>query len=146
MDKGLAIGLTVVAGGMIALQAPINGMLGRTVGSLPAGVISFALGTLALIAITALFSDFRSVGEARGLSPVYLIGGVLGAVYVTTALTTVSALGAGGVTAATIAGQLAASVAADRFGLLGLVAKPLSAGRIVGLVLLAAGTFLIVRD
>lgn len=146
MDKGLAIGLTVVAGGMIALQAPINGMLGRTVGSLPAGAVSFAIGTLALIAITALLGDFRSVGDARGLSPVYLIGGVLGAVYVTTALTTVSALGAGGVTAATIAGQLAASVAADRFGLLGLAAKPLSAGRIAGLIMLAVGTFLIVRD
>ncbi len=63
MDKGLAIGLTVVAGGMIALQAPINGMLGRTVGSLPAGAISFAIGTLALIAITALFSDSTAWGR-----------------------------------------------------------------------------------
>ena len=36
----------------------------------------------------------------------YLIGGLLGAAYVTTVLLTVRTLGAGGVTAATVAGQL----------------------------------------
>jgi len=147
VDKGLAIPLTVVAGGFIALQAPINGVLGRTVGSLPAGAVSFAIGTLALIAITLLFGGgFGSVRAAGGLSLLYFTGGVLGAIYVTTALTTVGSLGAGGVTAATIAGQLAASVAADRYGLFGLDARPLSAGRIAGVTLLALGTFLIVRE
>ena len=46
----------------------------------------------------------------------YLLGGVLGAVYVTTVLMTVRDLGAGGVTAATIAGQLTMSVLIDRAG------------------------------
>ena len=147
MDKGLAIPLTVIAGGFIALQAPINGVLGRTVGSLPAGAVSFAIGTLTLVLITLLFGGgFGSVRSASGLSLVYLTGGVLGAIYVTTALTTVGSLGAGGVTAATIAGQLAASVAADRYGLFGLDARPLSVGRIAGVAMLAIGTFLIVRD
>jgi transporter family-2 protein len=147
VDKTLAIPLTVLAGGFIALQAPINGVLGRTVGSLPAGAISFAIGTLALIAITLLFGGaFGGVGAARDLPLLYFTGGVLGALYVTTALTTVRVLGAGGVTAATIAGQLLASVAADRFALFGLEQRPLSAGRLLGVALLAAGTYLIVRE
>ncbi len=146
MDRGLAIPLTVVAGGMIALQAPINGMLGRTIGSFAAAALSFTLGSLVLIVIAALLGGFGQVGAVRSLGPVYLLGGVLGAIYVTTALTTVTTLGAGGVTAATIAGQLALSVAADRFGLLGLAQKPLSVSRIAGLALLALGTFLIVRE
>lgn len=146
MDRNLAIPLTVIAGGMIALQAPINGMLGRTVGSFAAAALSFTLGSIALIVIAALLGGFGQIGAVRTLSPVYLLGGVLGAVYVTTALTTVTTLGAGGVTAATIAGQLALSVTADRFGLLGLAQKPLTLGRIAGLALLAVGTFLIVRE
>jgi uncharacterized membrane protein YdcZ (DUF606 family) len=34
----------------------------------------------------------------------------------------------------------------DRLGILGLAQKPLSAARVVGVVLLAVGVFLIVRD
>ena len=85
MDKGLAVVLTAFAGGLIAMQAPINSTLGRSVGSLPAASISFAIGLAALVAITLLAGGgFGRVGEAGNLSWYYLSGGVLGAVYVTT--------------------------------------------------------------
>jgi transporter family-2 protein len=146
VDKqGVAVAATVVAGGFIALQAPINAGLGKRVGSLPAATVSFTIGTLVLILITLLFSGgFGQVGEARNLAWYYLLGGVLGAIYVTTALIAVRTLGAGGVTGATIAGQLVMSVALDRLGLLGLASRGLTPGRIAGVLLLAAGTFLIV--
>ena len=54
-------------------------------------------------------------------------------------------IGAGGVAAATVTGQLTASVAIDRLGLFGLDQVPLSPERMVGVVLLLAGTFLVVR-
>jgi bacterial/archaeal transporter family-2 protein len=72
-------------------------------------------------------------------------GGLAGAAYVTTALLAVRSLGAGGVTAATITGQLAASLVLDRLGVLGLEERPLSVGRALGVVLLAVGTLLVVR-
>ena len=61
-------------------------------------------------------------------------------------LVTVRTLGAGGVTAATIAGQLTMSVVVDQFGWLGVEKDPIALAKVVGLVLLAAGTFLIVRE
>ena len=61
-------------------------------------------------------------------------------------LVCVRELGAGGVTAATIAGQLSFSVVLDRLGAFGLDEKPLTAGRVIGVALLAAGVFLIVRE
>ncbi len=146
MDRGAAVLLTVFAGGFIALQAPINSMLGKAVGSFPAATISFAVGTLALAVIATLAGGFGGIGEAAGLSWYYLTGGLLGAIYVTTVLVTVRALGGGGVVAATIAGQLAMSITIDHFGVLGLDQRPLSLGRVAGIVLLAAGTFLIVRE
>ena len=148
MDKGvLAVLATVFAGGLIAMQAPINSTLGRSVGSLPAASVSFAIGLAALVAITLIVGGgFGDLGEARHLSWYYLTGGVLGAVYVTTALIAVRELGAGGVTAATIAGQLTLSVVLDRLGVLGLDERGLSWERVLGVALLAAGTFLVVRD
>jgi bacterial/archaeal transporter family-2 protein len=149
-NHALAVLATVLAGGFIALQAPINATLGRAVASpLAAASISFAVGTVALVAITLLlsgtFGGFGAVGGVRGLGWVYLTGGLLGAVYVTTALITVRSLGAGAVTAATVTGQLATALVIDRFGVLGLAARPLSVARIFGVVLLLAGTFLIAR-
>lgn len=146
MDKWLPALATVVAGGLVALQAPINSTLGKSTGTFAAASISFAIGLVVLVAITVVAGGFGDVAKAADLKWYYLMGGVLGAAYVTTVLVAVRELGAGGVTAATIAGQLGASVLIDRAGVLGLPEKALTPSRVAGIVLLAAGVFLIVRD
>jgi transporter family-2 protein len=137
--------LTAAAGGLIALQAPINAGLGRSTGSLPAALVSFVVGTLALGAIVVLSGKAGGLGSTFDVSWYYLLGGLLGAVYVANALIVVTTIGAGGVAAATVTGQLTASVAIDRLGLFGLDQVPLSPGRLIGVGLLLAGTVLVVR-
>ena len=88
---------------------------------------------------------YGQIAEARTLAPQYLIGGVLGACYVSTVLVTVRTLGAGGIVAATVAGQLTMGVIIDQFGLLGLDKDPISASKAIGVLLLAVGTLLVVR-
>ena len=147
MAKEPALLLTVVAGGLIAMQAPINSMLGKSVGTFAAASVSFVVGTIALVLITVLVGGgFGDVGEASHLPWYYLTGGLLGAVYVTTALVAVRSLGAGGVTAATIAGQLTLSLVIDQLGILGVDKQAITWERVLGVVLLALGTLLIVRD
>ena len=63
----------------------------------------------------------------------------------TVALVTVRTLGASGLTAAVIAGQLVISVVIDRFGLLGVAKQHIGTSRVLGLVLLVAGVVLVVR-
>ncbi len=145
MDRGLAVLLTAAAGGLIALQAPINAGLGRSTGGLPAALVSFGVGTIALAAIVVLSGKAGGLGSAFDVSWYYLLGGLLGAVYVANALVAVSVIGAGGVAAATITGQLTFSVLIDRFGLFGLDQVALGPERVAGIVLLLAGTVLIVR-
>jgi bacterial/archaeal transporter family-2 protein len=145
LDRGLAVLLTAGAGGLIALQAPINAGLGKSTGSLPAALVSFAIGTIALAAIVVLSGKAGGLSSTFDVSWYYLLGGLLGAVYVANALIAVTAIGAGGVAAATITGQLTFSVVIDRFGLFGLDQVPLSPERVAGIVLLLAGTVLIVR-
>ena len=145
MDRGLAVLLTAVAGGLIALQAPINAGLGKATGNLPAALVSFSIGTAALAAIVVLSGKAGGLGGSFDVSWYYLLGGLLGAIYVFNALVAVSAIGAGGVAAATIFGQLTASVAIDRLGLFGLDEVPLSPERVLGVGLLLAGTILVVR-
>jgi transporter family-2 protein len=146
VDKWLALTLSALGGALVAMQAPINSGLGKSVGTFAASTISFAVGTVVLFTIcVTIGGGFGDVGSVRHLQWYYLTGGALGAAYVTTVLVTVRELGAGGVTAAVITGQLTMSVALDRLGILGLPEKAISVSRIAGVVLLAGGLFLIVR-
>jgi transporter family-2 protein len=146
VDKALlAAFATIVVGGLIALQAPINSGLGRATGTLPAAAISFSVGTLLLVGIVLVSGDVGKVSGAGDVRWHYLTGGLLGAAYVTTVLVTVRTLGAGGVTAATVAGQLTTSVVIDRLGVLGLDETPITFGRVVGVLLLFAGTWLVIK-
>jgi bacterial/archaeal transporter family-2 protein len=146
-SKAIAVMATAAAGGLVAMQAPINAALGKAVGSLPAAAVSFAIGLCALVGITLISGEgFGRLGEIGGLDWYYLIGGLLGAVYVTTVLITVQTLGAGGVTAATISGQLALSVVLDELGVLGLEQRGLTPARVLGVVFLAVGVVLVVRN
>jgi transporter family-2 protein len=145
VDRGVAILVTAAAGGLIAMQAPVNSVLGKSTGSLAAALISFAVGTLALALIVVLSGGGGGIGELTAPGPVYLIGGLLGAVYVVSALVAVDSIGAGGVAAGTITGQLIASLVLDRLGAFGLDETPLSLSRVAGVALLLAGTYLIVR-
>jgi len=147
IDRGAAVALTAFAGGLVALQAPINSMLGRSVGTFQAAFVSFTIGTLLLALIAALAKGgLGQIGAARHLPWHYLTGGLLGAAYVTTVLVTVRSLGAGGVVAATIAGQLTLGIVIDQLGLLGVAKQPITAVRVAGVVLLGLGTYLVVRE
>ena len=132
MEKWLPVMATVVAGGLVALQAPINSTLGKSVGTFAAASVSFAIGLAVLVAITLVAGGFGDIGKAADLKWYYLTGGILGAIYVTTVLLSVRELGA--------------SVLIDRAGVLGLPEKALTPSRVVGIALLAAGVFLIVRE
>src|SRR3954471_20726317 len=144
MTKGIALLLSAFAGMLGAMQPPINSKLGHAAGTFAAATISFLVGT-AVLFVVALASGGAQLG-GRGRGPGGdLAGGLIGAVFVASSLVTVRTLGAAGVVAATIAGQLTGSVIIDRFGLPGLSKQPLTVARVVGIAFLAVGVFLVVR-
>jgi transporter family-2 protein len=146
MDRTVVAAIaTAIVGGLIALQAPINSHLGRATGTFPAALISFGIGTVVLLGIVVVTGHLHELSGITNVRWHYLLGGVLGAAYVTTVLLTVRALGAGGVTAATVAGQLSTAMVIDRLGVLGLDKTPITASRVIGVSLLFAGTALVIK-
>lgn len=145
MDRTLAVLITAGVGGLLAAQAPINGQLGLHVGKLQAALISFFVGTALLSLLVFVFAGGFPDGVGVGTLPwYYFIGGLLGAGYITTVIFTVGTLGAGGITAATVSAQLFTSMLLDQFGAFGLDKHPITWTRLAGVLLLAAGTYLVV--
>ena len=148
MSKEVAIVATMVAGGAVAAQAPINNLLSKHVGNFGAVSVNFAVGTVCVLFITFAFAGGLH-GEAGSEAPAWyywVFGGFAGVAIVLTTLITVRELGAGGVTAATIAGQLTLSVVLDRLGVFGLEERAITWQKLLGIALLAAGTVLVARE
>jgi transporter family-2 protein len=143
MDRVLALVITLAVGGLVAFQAPANNLLSRHVGDLGAAFTSLLLST---VIVGVLLVAAGHAGELRGLGdyrPEYALGAISGAAIVLVSLITVRELGATGVAALLVAGQLIVSVALDRAGVLGLETASISLTRMAGVALLIAGTVMV---
>jgi bacterial/archaeal transporter family-2 protein len=147
MDRGVALAAAVAIGGVVAMQAPLNSQLGRTVGGVQASMIALGVSFVALGALSAVVSGYGGLSRL-GEAPLHVAvgGGLIGALYVGSIVFTVRELGAGGLTAATISGQLALAVVIDHFGWLGVARSPVTASKLLGIALLGLGTWFVVRD
>ena len=135
----------VAAGAMLPFQFGINSVLARYVdGAARASLVSFVVGALVLLAAVLLF--FRGVPAVAkaGEAPWWVwVGGLLGAFYVLGSVVTAPKLGAATLVALILAGQAAASLTVDHFGLVGFQENPATPGRLLGIALVAAGVVLV---
>jgi transporter family-2 protein len=137
----------VLGGGVAgAVQVAVMGRFGDRIGTLEA--LAFSLAVSTLLAATVLLiarAGVGSVGEAFSVPKWMWIGGVMGAFVVFSLTLAAPKLGATATISLLVAGQLAAGVVIDRFGLFGVDRVSLSYARTVGIVLLVTGAFLTIR-
>lgn len=137
--------LAVFVGALLPLQALLNARLGQlTHGALFASLASFAVGSVALL---ALWLVARPAGGQAGVGQVpwwLWSGGLIGAAFVVSATTLVPRLGAASLICLVILGQLAGSLLLDHYGVLH-ARQPIDPMRLLGLLLVAAGAALVVR-
>jgi len=136
----------ILAGALIALQGPINAQLARGLGMpVAAAAASFVAGSVVLIFITLVLSQVQGTAIPWRVPPLWMfvVGGCLGAIFVTCALVLTPKLGAAATMAFIVAGQLLAGLLLDRLGYFDLAVREITLGRMTGAVLLLAGALLI---
>jgi bacterial/archaeal transporter family-2 protein len=143
----LPVLLVLFAGGMIALQAPTNAILAKAGGSpVLAALISFAVGTIALMLVWLASGNRPRSAAFAGLPAYAWFGGAYGALYVAVAAYAAPRIGLAALITIGIAGQIAVALLLDQFGALGLPREPLNLGRIAGALLVIAGVVLVRRS
>lgn len=140
------VALAAVAGFFLPLQALVNSRTSQALGgALMATLVNFAGGTIILLVMLAAMRASVPTADQVGKVPSYAwFSGVVGIIFVTQSAFTVPKLGAAGMIAVVIAGQLFASMVFDHFGVL-QQAHPISWQKIAGAVLLLGGVWLILR-
>jgi transporter family-2 protein len=138
--------LVLFAGAMTAAQPPTNAILARSGGSVIfAALLSFAVGTLALLAVLAAAQPRVSLGALRDVPWYAWAGGFYGAFFVAVGAYAAPRLGVASLIVIAVAGQMIAAVALDHFGAFGVERTPISLGRILGIVMVIGGVLLVRR-
>jgi transporter family-2 protein len=142
--KVLLLLMLLAAGAMASCQPLINARLAQKIGLVESAFVSFLVGTVFLLLMTLLFGrgSLWQIGQASWWQ---LTGGLLGAFFVFSTILIVPQLGTGVVMAATIAAQLLMALLLDHFQAFGFRHIPLDLPRLVGVALMLAGTWLIIR-
>ncbi len=137
-------------GGLLAFMVLLNGTLSRSHGPLFASWTAHATGTVAASLFLLPFAvgvlRNRHLPGAHLRAPLWAyLGGVCGAVTVMlSAVTMNTALALSGTLALGLLGQVAFGLLADRFGLLGLPRRAMTARDAAALVLILTGSALII--
>ena len=132
--------IMVACGVMMSAQAPTNAMLGRAVGSpVNAAFLSIALSLLTMT-VAVVFSRARPDMAAVRTLPWYAwTGGLYGASYVLAMIVCAPLLGLAPAMTLLVAGQVAAAVVIDHFGLFGLPREPVTLWKLAGVAMVVGG-------
>ena len=140
--------LAFLTGVAITIQAGVNANLRAVIGHpVLAASISFGTGFLSLLAFVLLSHvPVPPLETIRQVSWWKWTGGLIGAMYVTTVITSVPKIGTANLVSLSVAGQLLAAVVLDHYGMLGFNVHPANGWRLLGILLIMAGALLVVRN
>src|SRR5690554_2205181 len=138
--------MAFLAGAFMPVQAGINGLLARELSStLTAATISFLMGSLGLLVVLLLQRQSIPLGANKQLQWWHLGGGRLGALFVFTAAFAAPRIGALMLMALVRAGQLTSALFLDHQGWLGFRELSITTGKVLGMVCIVVGVWLIRR-
>lgn len=145
IGSALAALLTAfISGVAMAVQGPLNSALGKIAGLWEATLLVHIVG-LVVSAVTVVFLGNGSVGKALA-APWYLwLGGAIGVVIVYAVARSIQKVGAASATTAIIVGQVGTACLLDHLGIFGLEKTPFGWSKVLGIGLLAAGAWFLLR-
>jgi transporter family-2 protein len=141
--------LALLAGVCVSVQLGVNAQLRQEVTNpVISALISFSVGTIALCIYVLGTSRqaLPSLELVRSIAWWKWTGGILGVIYITTAIVVGPRIGAANFISLVVAGQLLAAVLFDHFGYVGFPVHPATVYRLLGVLLIVAGVYLIQKN
>jgi len=135
-----------LAGALMAVQGCLNSYLGEKLGLIPATFSVQLLGTLTVGGLLLLMAKGGAFLKAAGEIPYYYwLGGPIGVAIIYGVAVAISRIGAGNATTGIIFFQLLTAYLIDHFGLFNQDTVPLTVGKVIGILLMVGGAFLLLR-
>jgi transporter family-2 protein len=144
MTGAVQLLIALVSGAAITLQGQFMGLLDRTLGTKESVFITYGSGGL-LVTLLLLASRGGNLRAVVGLPWYAFTPGILGLVIVGSIGFVVPRMGVARAFTLIVASQFLMAAVIDHFGLFGATVRPVDAARAVGMVVMMAGVWLVVR-
>lgn len=136
--------LGLLGGMAVGIQGPLSSLMSARLGLLES-IFIVHIGGAILVGLPLLVRGGGNLGGWRSV-PWYALGaGAFGLVVISAVSFTIPRIGVAATVTLIVAGQLAVSTVADHFGWLGAEVRPIDLTRMVGIMVLFVGVWLIVR-
>ncbi|NLV90868.1 MAG: DMT family transporter [Firmicutes bacterium] len=146
MDSALlALAIAFLSGMTMAVQGTLNSALGQVTGLWEATLIVQGVG-LAVAGVLVFPLGTGSLAKAVQAPWYTWLGGALGVLIVYTVAKSIPKVGVAPATTAIIVGQVGTAFLLDHLGILGLEKVPFQWSKALGLLLLAGGAWLLLRQ
>lgn len=142
--RTLVVLAAIVCGIAVAIQAQFTGAMQRQIGTLESTFITYFSGGLT-IALVTLAARGGNLAAARSLPWYVWSAGVLGLVIIFTLSLSVGQIGLVPALVIITVSQFVVGAVINHFGLLGAAINPMDFSKLLGFVLLGAGTFFVLR-
>lgn len=146
MQKEVYYLFALAAGLAVAIQTGVNAQLRLTIQNPTlTALISFLTGTFVLF-MYVMLTSYQQLPTAATLYKISwwkYLGGIMGAFYITTVVIIAPKIGAANTLGFIVAGQLISAVIFDHFGLIGFVVRQITFLRVLGVIFLVLGVYLI---
>ncbi len=144
MGYWLVILIGLMGGAAVGIQSPIAGAMGQKIGGTASSFIVHLSGMI-LSGILLVIVGGEKIRDWRTL-PWYMLGaGIFGLILYQTISVTLPRLGSTMMVTLIIIGQLVVGIIIDHFGLLGVATRHIDLSRVLGIIALLIGGYLIAR-
>ncbi len=144
-EMGILTLLIGVLGGLaVGVQTPIANAIGQKVGSAASSVVVHISGLIFSVVVLIAYRG-ENIQNWRTLPWWAYLAGLFGVILYLTINFTIPRIGTAAAISLIIIGQLIAGTIIDHFGFFGSAVHLISGGRLLGLLLLAAGSYLVIR-
>ncbi len=143
-EIGLVIAIGILGGVAVGLQSPIAGAISERVGGTASSLIIHLSGAF-LSGVLLVLRGGEQLSNWRSLTWYMWLGGFFGVILYLTLSVTFPKLGATSALILIIIGQLSIGLLIDTFGWLGVPARAFDPMRLVGMLIVVGGAYLILR-
>ena len=138
--------VAILIGMLMPIQSAINAVLTFELKRpFLAAMLSLSLGAFLMAMLALSQGELRDFGRLKNISPHLYLGGIMGALFVSSSLYFIPRMGATTMITCFVTGQMMGSLLLDHFGLFGLVVRPLNIEKLIGITFLLVGILLVMR-
>jgi transporter family-2 protein len=141
------LALALITGALIPIQAATNAAFSKSIGT-PAitALVVFIIGLITMLLFVLLSRTSFPDAQQLKAAPAYgYLGGIIVATYVVMITILVPRIGVGTAIGLVVTGQIICAVAIDHFGLFNVPVHTINSTRVVGMLLMIGGVYLVMK-